>query len=112
MALIYDSINTFQSIRNLITPTNNITVLDTAMENKNNDKKDSCIEDCCICLYPIAPYQALFVSPCSHAFHFKCCRPLLQHYPGFACPICRQYADLDASVAIEAQEVLYTGISF
>lgn len=82
------------------------------MENKNNDKKDSCIEDCCICLYPIAPYQALFVAPCSHAFHFKCCRPLLQHYPGFACPICRQYADLDASVAIEAQEVLYTGISF
>ncbi|KAJ8653095.1 hypothetical protein O0I10_011236 [Lichtheimia ornata] len=100
------SVNTFQSLRNLITPTNNITVLDTVMDNNNDiDKKDSRIEDCCICLYPIAPTQALFVAPCSHTFHFKCCRPLLQHYPGFACPICRQYADLDASVAVEAQEV-------
>ncbi|KAI7878948.1 SMAD/FHA domain-containing protein [Lichtheimia hyalospora FSU 10163] len=98
------SVNTFQSLRNLITPTNNITVLDTVMDNKDN-KEDTRIDDCCICLYALAPFQALFVAPCSHTFHFKCCRPLLQHYPGFACPICRQYADLDASVAVEAQEV-------
>ncbi|KAI9316253.1 SMAD/FHA domain-containing protein, partial [Dichotomocladium elegans] len=85
------SINTFQSLRNLITPPNNI--------------KNARIEDCCICLYAIAPFQALFVAPCSHTFHFKCCRPLLQNFPGFQCPICRSYANLDASVAIEASEV-------
>ncbi|KAI8881464.1 SMAD/FHA domain-containing protein, partial [Backusella circina FSU 941] len=64
------------------------------------------IEECCICLYAIAPFQALFVAPCSHAFHFKCCYPLLNNYPGFNCPLCRTYADLDANVAIEADEVI------
>ncbi|KAI9310817.1 SMAD/FHA domain-containing protein, partial [Dichotomocladium elegans] len=63
------------------------------------------VEECCICLYALAPTQALFVAPCSHTFHFKCIRPLLQSYPGFQCPLCRGYADLEASVATEAEEV-------
>ncbi|KAI9252410.1 hypothetical protein BDA99DRAFT_574929 [Phascolomyces articulosus] len=65
------------------------------------------IQECCICLYAIAPFQALFIAPCSHIFHFKCLRPILfQNYPGFSCPICRTYSDLEASVAVEVSEVL------
>ena len=67
------------------------------------------IQECCICLYAIAPFQALFIAPCSHIFHFKCLRPILfQNYPGFSCPICRTYSDLEASVAVEVSEVLET----
>lgn len=73
-----------------------------ALNNPTNDD----IDECCICLYALAPFQALFVSPCSHTYHFKCIRPLLSSYPGFQCPICRTYSDLEASVAIEADEVM------
>jgi hypothetical protein len=69
----------------------------------NNDNE---LDECCICLYALAPFQALFVSPCSHTYHFKCIRPLLLSYPGFQCPICRTYSDLEASVAIETDEVI------
>ncbi|KAI9311066.1 SMAD/FHA domain-containing protein [Dichotomocladium elegans] len=101
------SLNTFQSLRNLTTPPNNISVLDNAMNRTNSaSASKTCVEECCICLYAIAPFQALFVAPCSHTFHFKCCQPLLQHYPGFQCPLCRSYSDLDASVEIEADEVM------
>ncbi|KAI8878188.1 hypothetical protein K501DRAFT_33354 [Backusella circina FSU 941] len=64
------------------------------------------VEECCICLYALAPFQALFVAPCSHSYHFKCIRPLFDSYPGFQCPICRTYSDLDASVAVETEEVM------
>ncbi|CDS07995.1 hypothetical protein LRAMOSA01944 [Lichtheimia ramosa] len=110
------SLSTYQSLRNLTTPPNNINVLDAAMgsnttptssaANRHSTAEDPRVEECCICLFAIAPLQALFVAPCSHTFHFKCCRPLLQHYPGFQCPLCRSYSDLDASVAIETDEVL------
>ena len=34
-----------------------------------------------------------------YRYHYKCIRPLLQmHYPGFSCPLCRTFADLDADV--------------
>lgn len=45
------------------------------------------------------------MAPCSHTFHYKCLRPLLANHPGFQCPLCRNYADLDASVSIEVDEV-------
>ncbi|KAI7901522.1 uncharacterized protein BX663DRAFT_487664 [Cokeromyces recurvatus] len=65
------------------------------------------IHECCICLYCIAPFQALFIAPCSHIYHYKCIRPLLvQNYPGFSCPLCRTYSNLEASVAVEENEVL------
>ncbi|KAI9366513.1 hypothetical protein BD770DRAFT_438648 [Pilaira anomala] len=65
------------------------------------------IQECCICLYAIAPFQALFIAPCSHIFHFKCLRPIVfQNYPGFSCPLCRNYFDLEASVSIEVDDVL------
>lgn len=72
-----------------------------ALHDHNNE-----LDECCICLYALAPFQALFVSPCSHTYHFKCIRPLLLSYPGFQCPICRTYSDLEASVAIETDEVM------
>ncbi|ORZ23449.1 hypothetical protein BCR42DRAFT_404789 [Absidia repens] len=64
------------------------------------------LEECCICLYSLAPHQALFVSPCAHTYHYKCIRPLLESYPGFQCPICRTYSDLDANINLESHEIM------
>ena len=48
--------------------------------------------------------QALFIAPCSHTFHFKCIRPLIEaHHPSFSCPLCRTYADLEEDVEIEIE---------
>lgn len=58
--------------------------------------------DCCICLCGIGPFQALFISPCSHCFHYKCIRNLLNEGYMFQCPVCRQVANLDASVSMES----------
>ncbi|KAF5393905.1 hypothetical protein D9757_000358 [Collybiopsis confluens] len=67
--------------------------------------KGSGLPDCCICLYSLTPFQPLFVSSCSHTFHYKCIRPLIEkHYPGFCCPLCRTYADLEEDVEIEREE--------
>ncbi|KAG0227277.1 hypothetical protein BGW42_003079 [Actinomortierella wolfii] len=58
--------------------------------------------DCCICLFRIASFQSLFVAPCSHIFHYKCIRPLLvSNHPGFLCPLCRTFANLEDSVEID-----------
>ncbi|CAG8449052.1 6169_t:CDS:2 [Ambispora leptoticha] len=65
--------------------------------------------DCCICLCGIGPFQALFLAPCSHVFHYKCIRPILvTHHPGFLCPLCRCFADLEASVenVIDWEQIL------
>lgn len=62
------------------------------------------VSDCCICLFGVTVCQALFIAPCSHVYHFKCIRPLLQmHHPGFSCPLCRTFADLEADVETEDQ---------
>ncbi|ORX42031.1 hypothetical protein BCR36DRAFT_587518 [Piromyces finnis] len=58
--------------------------------------------DCCICLCGIGPFQALFVAPCSHCFHYKCVTPLLSTGNMFQCPLCRQVANLVASVSMES----------
>lgn len=46
------------------------------------------------------PCQSLFVAPCSHTWHYKCIRSLLNspQYPIFVCPNCRAAADLEAEV--------------
>ncbi|KAE8214261.1 hypothetical protein CF327_g2302 [Tilletia walkeri] len=63
------------------------------------------VTDCCICLFSVTVCQALFIAPCSHVFHYKCIRPLLtQHHPGFSCPLCRTFADLEADVEEEDEE--------
>lgn len=60
------------------------------------------IPDCCICLFAVTIRQALFIAPCSHAFHYKCIRPLLEaHSSAFSCPLCRTFADLDEDVEVE-----------
>lgn len=85
----------FQQLKNQINTTNTTS---TSVEE---------IQECCICLYCIAPFQALFIAPCSHIYHYRCLRPLLtQNYPGFSCPLCRTYSNLEASVAVEENEVL------
>jgi pSer/pThr/pTyr-binding forkhead associated (FHA) protein len=62
------------------------------------------IPDCCICLFAVTIHQALFISPCSHAFHYKCIRPLLEkHTSVFSCPLCRSFADLDEDVEVEPE---------
>ena len=63
------------------------------------------VDECCICLYAMAPFQALFIAPCCHSYHFKCIRPLLESYPGFQCPLCRTYSDLEASVEEPTESV-------
>ncbi|KAG6875558.1 hypothetical protein C0993_008572 [Termitomyces sp. T159_Od127] len=61
------------------------------------------IPDCCICLFGVTIRQALFIAPCSHTFHYKCIRPLLEtHHPAFSCPLCRTFADLEEDVEIDA----------
>ncbi|KAL9047808.1 MAG: hypothetical protein Q9162_007943 [Coniocarpon cinnabarinum] len=62
--------------------------------------------ECTICLNPIAPCQALFVAPCSHTWHYKCIRTIIENseYPSFTCPNCRAQADLDAEVEEEDLE--------
>ncbi|KAF9035688.1 hypothetical protein BDZ89DRAFT_946829 [Hymenopellis radicata] len=60
------------------------------------------IPDCCICLFAVSIRQALFIAPCSHTFHYKCIRPLLEnHHPAFTCPLCRTFADLEEDVEVE-----------
>ena len=67
----------------------------------NNQQPGNSI-DCCICLSCIGPFQALFIAPCSHCFHYKCIRHVLKESLMFPCPVCRQVANLDASVSMES----------
>jgi hypothetical protein len=63
------------------------------------------VTECCICLLKIRVGQPLFVTPCSHFFHYKCIQPLIQlHYPGFSCPLCRTFADLEADPEDDTDE--------
>ena len=57
------------------------------------------------------PCQSLFVAPCSHVWHFKCIRPILNNeklYPQFLCPNCRAVTDLEADIE-DIQEAWETG---
>ncbi len=46
------------------------------------------------------PCQSLFVAPCSHTWHYKCIRIIINgpHWPHFICPNCRSVADLEAEL--------------
>lgn len=70
-----------------------------APSNLPTNREALSVTDCCICLYSVSVCQALFIAPCSHVYHYKCIRPLInRHFPGFQCPLCRTFADLDADV--------------
>ncbi|KAL8930633.1 MAG: hypothetical protein Q9208_000504 [Pyrenodesmia sp. 3 TL-2023] len=67
----------------------------------NADGTSGHSSECAICLMSITPCQALFVAPCSHVWHYKCIRPILNDhktFPSFLCPNCRAVADLEADV--------------
>ncbi|KAJ4329984.1 hypothetical protein N0V95_010120 [Ascochyta clinopodiicola] len=67
---------------------------------KDGDSASTHTSECAICLMSIAPCQSLFVAPCSHVWHYKCIRPILNGptWPNFLCPNCRAVADLEADV--------------
>ncbi|KAI8812245.1 hypothetical protein BJ742DRAFT_51825 [Cladochytrium replicatum] len=69
---------------------------------EEENAEDSQSTDCCICIGPIGPYQALFIAPCSHCFHYKCVGVLIAQSSMFQCPLCRQVANLAASVSMES----------
>lgn len=95
--------------------------VDNTAKGKSAAKKT--VGDCCICecdkymtlyvvsydalgLFTVSVCQSLFIAPCSHAFHYKCIRPLLElHHPGFSCPLCRTFADLEADVEVDETEL-------
>lgn len=57
------------------------------------------LSECAICLMKIEPCQALFISPCSHTWHYKCIRPIIiKSYPQFYCPNCRTMCDLETDL--------------
>ncbi|KAJ3160456.1 hypothetical protein HDU86_000790 [Geranomyces michiganensis] len=68
----------------------------------NLNSASDAASDCVICLSGIGPYQALFLSPCSHMYHYKCVKGLVNQGHMFSCPLCRQIANLDASVSMDS----------
>ncbi|KIW00023.1 uncharacterized protein PV09_08375 [Verruconis gallopava] len=71
-----------------------------ATSQRDSDTASVNSSECSICLMSIAPCQSLFVAPCSHVWHYKCIRPILNGHtwPNFLCPNCRAVADLEAEV--------------
>ncbi|ETW75259.1 hypothetical protein HETIRDRAFT_239007, partial [Heterobasidion irregulare TC 32-1] len=89
--------------------TNALKQLKALAEPASKGKKaipNSGFADCCICLFAVTIRQALFIAPCSHAFHYKCIRPLIEsHHPAFCCPLCRTFADLAEDVEVDALSI-------
>lgn len=73
----------------------------TSTQQSADPKQDTSL-DCCICISGIGPFQALFIAPCSHCFHYKCIQHILKESIMFPCPVCRQVANLEASVSMES----------
>lgn len=66
---------------------------------KENDAE---FPECAICLLKLEPCQAVFISPCSHSWHYKCIRPIIiKSYPQFYCPNCRSMCDLETDIEDE-----------
>lgn len=65
-------------------------------------ENDAEFPECAICLLKLEPCQAVFISPCSHSWHYKCIRPLIiKSYPQFYCPNCRSMCDLETDIEDE-----------
>ncbi|KAH7067357.1 hypothetical protein BKA63DRAFT_536847 [Paraphoma chrysanthemicola] len=71
-----------------------------AKSKQEGDAASTHTSECAICLMSIAPCQSLFVAPCSHVWHYRCIRPILNGptWPNFLCPNCRAVADLEEEV--------------
>lgn len=62
------------------------------------------LAECAICLLRVQPCQAVFISPCSHCWHYKCIRPVVvKSYPQFLCPNCRETCDLEADLESDTE---------
>lgn len=73
------------------------------VESKSEDGEE--FSECAICLLKLEPCQALFVSPCSHSWHYKCIRPIIiKRYPQFYCPNCRSICDLETDIEDEDED--------
>ena len=72
------------------------------MPNVNSRKSGPCRScPCPVCAKTCKPCQSLFVAPCSHVWHYKCIRPILndhKSWPQFLCPNCRAVTDLEADI--------------
>ncbi|KAI8910777.1 SMAD/FHA domain-containing protein [Gorgonomyces haynaldii] len=77
----------------------------TGNEEQKDRTEPAAEVECCICISAMSPYQALFISPCSHCYHFKCVASLIRQSPMFQCPLCRQVANLTASVSTDSLNV-------
>lgn len=77
---------------------------DIAMNPINKALVSENLSECAICLLELEPCQALFISPCSHSWHYKCIRPIIiKSYPQFYCPNCRSMCDLETDIEDEGE---------
>mmetsp|Transcript_7665 Transcript_7665/g.9686 ORF Transcript_7665/g.9686 Transcript_7665/m.9686 type:complete len:512 (-) Transcript_7665:108-1643(-) len=85
-----------QKLKNLAIGSNDN---DIAMNPINKALASENLSECAICLLELEPCQALFISPCSHSWHYKCIRPIIiKSYPQFYCPNCRSMCDLETDI--------------
>lgn len=74
---------------------------------------DGALLECTICLTSVRPGQPLFISACTHGWHYRCIRPLLvRTYPQFQCPNCRAIYDLEEDEEDEDNEDDTSGDDF
>ncbi|KAJ3378029.1 hypothetical protein HDU92_007724 [Lobulomyces angularis] len=68
---------------------------------ESEQSTDDQTAECCICFDETGPFQALFLAPCCHCYHYKCVASIIVQSAMFQCPLCRQVANLTASVSME-----------
>ncbi|KAF8340232.1 hypothetical protein F5887DRAFT_444107 [Amanita rubescens] len=62
-----------------------------AMSKATRSNSRNCKSQLLHILFAVSIRQALFIAPCSHTFHYKCIKPLLEaHHPAFSCPLGRR----------------------
>ncbi|CCC68783.1 hypothetical protein NCAS_0B06990 [Naumovozyma castellii] len=55
-------------------------------------------DNCSLCLSKITEGKPIFISPCSHHWHYKCVKDLITvEYPFFFCPTCKNQFDLEST---------------
>ncbi|KAL3900482.1 MAG: hypothetical protein SGCHY_001301 [Lobulomycetales sp.] len=78
-----------------------ISLLNSTNSTPETQRENDEVPECCICYEETGPFQALFLAPCSHCYHYKCVMSIIVQSAMFQCPLCRQVANLTASVSTE-----------
>jgi hypothetical protein len=78
-----------------------VSLLNSTNSSHESQRDDAEVTECCICYEETGPFQALFLAPCSHCYHYKCVMSIIVQSAMFQCPLCRQVANLTASVSTE-----------